>query len=204
MTGLPLQLNGLHTESGIPGIGKLPWGSHFCHFYRNKRELTESLVPYFEAGLNNHERCLWITAEPLPAAEARAVLEQRIPVLPSLIEAGKIIIRDFRDWYVSSIGEDISEAWVRQEQAALRDGCSGLRVAGNAGFLTRDQWDDFADYERKVNKLFEGRRIIAFCSYDLRRCQATDIFEVVRNHRFTIDRLHGKWEVVESDLHGPR
>jgi len=202
MTGRRLQSNAVHTDCGIPAIGKIPWGSHFCHFYRGKRDLADSLVPYFEAGLNNNERCLWITAEPFPAAEARAELEKRVPVLPELIEAGKLVILDFKDWYGhGSNDEAITQAWLRQEQSALADGCDGLRVAGNAGFLTRDHWDDFAEYERKVNAVFEGRRIIAFCSYDLRRCRATDIFEVVRNHRFTIDNRDGTWEVLETDLH---
>ena len=130
-------------------------------------------------------------------------LENRVPHLAGLIEAGKIVILEFKDWYgTGSNGEDVTNAWLRQEQAALADGFEGLRIAGNAGFLSTEHWADFAAYERKVNEIFEGRRIVAFCSYDLSRCGASDIFEVVRNHRFTIDCRDGKWEVLESTLRG--
>lgn len=187
-----------HTDCGIPAIGEIPWGSHFCHFYRGKGELVDSLVPYFEAGLQNNERCLWITAQPFVAEEARAELERRVPHLTGLIERGSIAIRNFEDWYAPGSKQgDVSQAWIRQEAHALADGFSGLRVAGNAGFLEREHRLAFSDYERKVNKLFEGRRIVALCSYDLRQCQATDIFEVVRNHGFTIDFRDGLWEVIE-------
>jgi hypothetical protein len=193
-----------HTDCGIPAIGEIRWGSHFCHFYRGKDELVDSLVPYFEAGLQNNERCLWITARPFLAEEAHEELQRRVPHLAGLIERGDIVIRNFDEWYTSgSKQEDVSEAWIRQETRALADGFSGLRVAGNAGFLEREHRLAFSDYERKVHKLFEGRRIVALCSYDLLQCQATDIFEVVRNHGFTIDRRDGRWEIIESSDSGP-
>lgn len=188
-----------YTDCGIPSIGKIRWGSHFCHFYRGKDELLESLVPYFEAGLKNNERCLWVTSEPFRAGEACGELEKRVPQLASLIEEGQIEIRDFGDWYQSETKlDDVAGAWMQQEQDALAQGFVGLRVAGNASFLKRELWTEFSEYERKVNRLFEGRRIVALCSYDLRQCQVSDIFHVVRNHRFTIDRRDGVWEVLET------
>lgn len=188
-----------YTECGIPLIGRIRWGSHFCHFYQGRDELRESLVPYFEAGLKNHERCLWVTAEPFLAGEARRELEMKVPQLANLIEEGNIIIRDFADWYRSGTNlDDVAGAWIQQEQDALAQGFAGLRVAGNASFLKRELWTEFSDYEKKVNRLFEGRRIVALCSYDLRQCQVSDIFHVVRNHRFTIDRRDGVWEVLET------
>jgi len=46
------------TPCGIPGIGDIPYGSHLCHFYAQRRDLIDSLVPFFEAGLENNEHCL--------------------------------------------------------------------------------------------------------------------------------------------------
>jgi quercetin dioxygenase-like cupin family protein len=58
------------TRCGLPGIEHVPFGMHACHFYRNRNELVAAMVPYFIAGLRENERCLWITAPPLPAHEA--------------------------------------------------------------------------------------------------------------------------------------
>jgi hypothetical protein len=62
------------TRCGLPGIEHVPFGMHACHFYRNRNELVAAMVPYFIAGLRENERCLWITAPPLPAHEASQAL----------------------------------------------------------------------------------------------------------------------------------
>jgi hypothetical protein len=52
-------------KSGIDIIGDLPWGAHFCQFYQTKEDLMDILVPYFKAGLENNEFCLWFTLYPV-------------------------------------------------------------------------------------------------------------------------------------------
>src|SRR5436309_2541630 len=92
------------TDCGVPGIKPVLYGSHLCHFYPSRQELVESLVPFFQAGLLNNERCLWVTAEPLPAAEARMELARMAPDLEVRIESGQLRIIDGREWYESSSG----------------------------------------------------------------------------------------------------
>jgi hypothetical protein len=50
-------------NSGIGVVGNIPWGTHFCQFYQTKKELIEGIVPYFRAGLENNEFCIWVTSE---------------------------------------------------------------------------------------------------------------------------------------------
>jgi hypothetical protein len=45
------------TRSGLPILGDLFWGSHFCHFYETTSGLADCLVPYFKAGLDSGEAC---------------------------------------------------------------------------------------------------------------------------------------------------
>src|SRR5207245_6405722 len=41
-------------DTGIQGVGKIAWGSHFCNFYDNQIDLADCLVPFFKAGLDNN------------------------------------------------------------------------------------------------------------------------------------------------------
>ena len=66
------------THFGLPGIGRIPFGMHTCHLYNNRDQLVAALVPYFVAGLRGNERCLWITAPPLPASEAISALRDKM------------------------------------------------------------------------------------------------------------------------------
>jgi len=61
-------------NTGIDVMGAVPWGTHFCQFYQTREDLLDTLVPYFEAGLENNEFCMWITAEPLSTQECCLIM----------------------------------------------------------------------------------------------------------------------------------
>jgi len=79
-------------NSGIACVGEIPWGSHFCQFYKTNEDLADALVPYFKAGLDNNEQCLWVTSEPLHAEDARAALRNAVPDLSAREKRGQIEI----------------------------------------------------------------------------------------------------------------
>jgi hypothetical protein len=189
------------TECGIPGIGSIPFGIHLCHFYPRRQDLVDSLVPYFAAGLRNNERCLWITAPPLPASQAEAELMRALPGLEVKIKEGQIRIIEAAEWYVSAKGMDQNEdakRLLQEEEKALAEGYQGLRLTGNASFLTPEGWDAFMNYESAIDRAFRRRRIVALCSYGVHQCQATHVLEVIRNHHYTLDRRDVNWEVIRS------
>lgn len=189
------------TESGLPNVGELDWGTHFCHFYRDREDLVDSLVPYFKAGLEGNESCLWITSEPFRAEDARSVLQEAVPDLDRRLAAGQIEIRDYQDWYRRNAEADpdgVIQGWLSRCSQALERGYNGLRLTGNTYWLEKRGWQDFADYERRVNETFRHHRIIGLCSYCLGRCSQEEVFDVVRNHEFTLVRRAGEWEHIET------
>jgi hypothetical protein len=42
-------------STGISVVGDVPWGTHFCSFYKTKQDLLDILIPYFKTGLENNE-----------------------------------------------------------------------------------------------------------------------------------------------------
>ncbi|KKK60362.1 hypothetical protein LCGC14_3025110, partial [marine sediment metagenome] len=73
-------------NSGIDVIGNTPWGTHFCLFYQTKEDLIDILVPYFKAGLENNEYCMWVTSEPLNKKEAEKAIRRAIPNFDEYLE----------------------------------------------------------------------------------------------------------------------
>jgi hypothetical protein len=65
-------------RSGIDVVGDMPWGTHFCQFYDTKDDLLEILVPYFKAGLESHEACVWVVSK-LTEKDARNALRNALP-----------------------------------------------------------------------------------------------------------------------------
>jgi hypothetical protein len=187
------------TRCGLPGVEHIPFGTHGCHFYGNRDELVAALVAYFVAGLRGNERCLWITAPPLPARDALPALRAAWNRADDAIRDGALRIFDFEHWYAGSAnlkGLDVVELWLREEERALAEGYNGLRINGNASFLKPDDWASFMEYEQAVTERFRGRRIVALCSYALAQCNDQQISEVMQTHHCAFEHLDGDWQVV--------
>ena len=187
------------TQSGIFDIGKIAWGSHFCHLYADKTDLVHVLVPYFLAGLLNHERCIWITAQPYGVAQATADLGQALPELGQMKSRGQITICGFEEWYLRPelSKETTIQRWLTEEERALQDGYNGLRISGNTSFVDGRAWSAFMDYERRINDGLQGRRVIALCSYDASKFRNSHDADVAENHHFRISRNRESWEIFD-------
>ncbi|MGC4066790.1 MAG: MEDS domain-containing protein [Polyangiaceae bacterium] len=64
--------------TGIDIIGGAPWGTDFCHFYADEAELAAVVVPFFKAGLETNEHCVWVTAPPFDARRAYDALSREV------------------------------------------------------------------------------------------------------------------------------
>jgi hypothetical protein len=64
-------------------------------------------------------------------------------------------------------------------KSALAEGYNGLRITGNASFLTPGGWGTFMEYEQAVSARFNGRSIVALCSYAQAQCNDQQMSEVM-------------------------
>lgn len=191
-------------SSGIPGVGDVQWGAHFCQFYQDANDLADTLIPYFAAGLADNEFCLWVTSEPFGTEDALAAMRKAVPDLGDRLDKGQIEVFGHREWY-GRLGQrgrsgasGVLDHWLDMEKRARDRGFAGLRLTGNTAWLERSGWDEFVAYERAVNEAFARFRIIGLCTYCLGRCCAQDVLDVVENHQFAIARRRGGWEVIEN------
>jgi hypothetical protein len=187
--------------SGIECLGNVTWGSHLCQFYSNGQELADTLAPYFAAGLQQDEFCLWVTSEPSGVEGAKTGLREAAPNLGRYLDIGQIEVWDCHDWYLRGGHFDADRVfgqWVEREERALDSGYKGLRITGDTAWLEKEDWPDFMAYEAEVNRLLRQHRIIGLCTYSLDRCAAHGVLEVIRNHEFSLTRMGGQWETIAS------
>ena len=189
-------------NTGIPIIGDVPWGTHFCQFYQTQQDLIDILVPYFKAGLENNEFCMWVTSEPLGAAEAKAALSQQLDNAGDYIRRGQLEILDYSQWYTLGgkfESDRVLRGWVDKLDGALQRGWDGLRLTGNTFWLEKSGWQDFYEYEATVDGVIGRYRMLAICTYSLTKCGAAEIMDVVSNHEFALVKRAGKWQVIEQE-----
>jgi hypothetical protein len=187
-------------KSGITLVGDVPWGTHFCQFYTTKKDLLDILVPYFKAGLENNEACVWVTSDFLTEADATKALTRNVPSFTSLLAKGQMEIFPYTDWYLKGGSFDLNRTlkmWMEKHDEALSSGYAGLRVSGNPYWIdNKKDWDDFTCYEAEINNVIGGTNLLVLCTYSLKKCGVAEILDVIRNHQFALAMNQGVWQVV--------
>jgi hypothetical protein len=195
-----------YATTGLQSLGELPWGSHVCQFFSTGSDLRDSLVPYFKAGLENDERCLMVAMEPFTVDHARSALRAAVGDFDRRERRKQIEIHDVRAWYNSDSvinGEEIVTGLLASEEQARADGYNGFRTHGNIGWLGRNQWEDFQDYEAGVTRGLRGRRMISMCSYCLDSCGSKELLDVTTRHSHALTRQRDGWSCVAVTPHEP-
>jgi PAS domain S-box-containing protein len=191
-------------KSGIEVLGDIPWGSHICQFYETEKDLLELLIPFFKAGLENNEFCLWVVADPLTKENVTNELKKAIPNFENFLRRESIEILSHHEWYLNKktfnpkeIINELNERLV----IAVKKGYEGMRVNGNESWLQQQDWKDFMKYERELNSALRGKRMIVLCAYPLETSNAAAILDIVHAHQQVISKRNGEWQVVETAMH---
>jgi excisionase family DNA binding protein len=185
-------------------LSDISWGAHICQLYHTKQDLIDILAPYFKAGLENNELCIWLTSEPLTAHEAIVALSKVVEGISNYINEGRIEILDQRDWYTRAgkfNGNSVLLSWLKKEGLALSKGFNGLRICAQTLDLQPWQWNKLIGYESVVDSIIRRHKVMTICSYSLDQYSAPDIIEIVSNHRFIILKRGTEWELIDNTGH---
>jgi len=188
-------------HTGIDPLGTMPWGTHVCLFYETKQDLLDTVIPFFKAGLESNELCVWAVSEPATMDDAKNALSDAIPSFERLLAVGSINIHPGREWYLKRDRLSVKRvlrAWNEKLQYAVARGYDGMRASGNAFWLETEHWKSFCEYESELDQFLAGQPMNALCTYPLTATKSTDVLDVVRAHQFTLVRRKGDWEFIEA------
>jgi len=191
-------------KTGVDVVGDMPWGTHFCLFYETTADLLETTVSYCKAGLESHEFCLWVVAEPLAVEDARRALQRAVSDFDRYFADHSIEIVAAHDWYLQDGTFDLNRViggWNEKLARASARGYAGVRVTGDTAWLEKKDWKDFCEYEESLNQAVANQRLAVLCTYPLAACGAAEILDVVRTHQFAVTKRRGGWDVIETAGH---
>ncbi len=188
-------------STGIGVVGDVPWGTHFFLFHETKEDLIDACIPYFRAGLESGELCMWAIGDPLKEEEVRYCLRDAIPHFDDYFESRSIEIVRGREWYMTGDDLDlerVTKGWKQKIQRALNGGHAGFRLSADTAWLDKRDWKQFCEYEKEVNDSISDTPMLALCTYPLSGSAAVEILDVARTHQFALARRNKAWEVVET------
>lgn len=191
--------------SGIEIIGDLSWGTHLCQFYQDIEKLVEILIPYFRAGLENSELCIWILpSHNLTASDletAKGLLRKGIPNFDYYLEKGQIelIFHAKQDLKEGAFKVQSNlERLIEKANQALASGYEGLRLARDGGFWQAGNPDAHASYENSLNAFIRNLPVLALSTFSLESCSPIDIVEIAASHDLSLGKKNGRWKQIKN------
>ncbi|MFH0768811.1 MAG: DNA repair protein RadC [Chloroflexota bacterium] len=191
-------------EMGIGALGAVPWGTHVCLFYDTKEDLLETLVPYFKAGLENNEFCMWVFSESLNKQECNRAMQTAVADFARYQRKHQLEIIPYREWYLKGGVLDLQrvlDAWMDKLQRAVEAGYDGMRITGDTTWLGKRDKRRFAEYEAEVNNVITKYNMLAFCTYSVSHYTASEVLNVMLNHQLTLFR-RGSTLVLRETMAG--
>jgi signal transduction histidine kinase len=188
-------------KTGINALGSVAWGTHVCLFYRAKEDLIKILVPYFKAGLENNEFCMWITSNLLDPTEAKNAMKKTMPDFDKYLRKGQIEILPHDQWYLDHgifDKERVIKDGMDKLNEALLNGYAGMRVTGDTAWLDKRTWKAFNDYENEINAKIDKYDMVAVCTYSLDQCEAAEIVDVANAHQLALVGKRREWRLVKN------
>jgi DNA-binding CsgD family transcriptional regulator len=198
--------NGLR-PTGIVVQDKIPWGTHLCLFHETKEDLLDTMVRYFRAGLENKEFCLWILQPSISRREAVDALRRGVPDFDRYLSEGQIELASQDGWYKNDGSFDLATVigrFRKKLEEGLSRGYVGLRANGSSAWLHAADPMTFREYEKKLDNLIAGQKMIVVCSLSLQESNSAQILDAARAHQLTAALRDGSWEVIETHEAGKR
>lgn len=194
-------------QSGIRVLGEIPWGTHVSIFYDTPQDLLDILVPYFKAGLQRHEYCLWVISVPpdlVTKEQALAALRQALPDLDRYLTEGSMEIIPREEWFLEGGTFDLARVvkrYTEKMNQAVLEGYAGMRFDGGSAWLLESGANTLREFEYELDKVIARQRLIVLCNFPLAAVSGDTVFDMAGTHRYTIARRSGQWEtLVGSEL----
>jgi len=181
------------------GLDWLRAGDHVCQFYASAEDLAEVLIPFFKAGLERNESCLWIAGNLYGVERASSDMRAAVADFDQRATVGQIQIVDQGEWHAKYGALSVAgrvQSFLSWKDGALASGYTGIRSGGDLSSLHEGNLDAFLDYERAVDNAFQHQPIVALCCYCLTKCSGKCLLDAVACHGFGLAKRRGRWMPV--------
>jgi hypothetical protein len=174
-----IELEGGIVKAAAP-LFRFKQGDHICVFYEDENALLDFLIPYFEEGLRNGERC-FCAQTPNMVERIRKRLTKNGAVDLSALELHST------DEVYFSTGAFAPVALMGLLKSSIAEatalGFKGIRMAGEMSFAANGlcECDQLLEYERLVEEAFPSHPVVGVCQYKISSFQP-DVLECVLQH----------------------
>lgn len=177
---------GMNQTQRMEYCASLKPGDHISCIYRTKEELFSLMIPFFAAGLKQHNKCVYVLDDDTQEEIRTALAGAGIDLAPYL-SGGQFVFVPKEEVYLKNgtfSARYVTDALLDMESQTLREGYKALRVTGGTSWLQEhtETIPELMNYEANINHAIENRAIIALCQYPEYKFDARLLIDVLRTH----------------------
>jgi len=182
-------LEALQSGSEFRGPAAPPDGhycnDHFAQIHESDAERFAAAVPFVRHGLEAGERVMYVVETHREATVRDALRDGDIDV-DAALEAGQLSFHTPDETYLRNETFDPDEmiAFYEEAVAAATADHDALRIVAETTWLDPDvvSFEQFMEYESRVNRLFAAEDCLALCQYDRRGFSPEFIQRIIESH----------------------
>jgi signal transduction histidine kinase/AmiR/NasT family two-component response regulator len=171
----------------------LQHGDHICHLYSTDEERRKVTAPYIKKGIRKNEKILYITDTSTVEEVKRWMQDEDIDV-ETLITRNQLAIVTSTMAYAPEgrFDPDPSLQLMRDSAiAAVKEGWSGLRGAGEMGWALRGipGTEHLVSYEAKINQMMmtvPPFPITGMCQFNISQFQPAIVMQILMSHQYVV------------------
>ncbi len=160
-------------------------GRHLYQFYKTHDDYLQILMPFFAAGLEKGDACLWLASEKIGIEKIENLFREKYPEFSMLVKSPQFQITSAEDWYLIN-GRFSEEHATQNAQRYVKfiqnQGFKRLRGAGDAGVIPREDWGSLEAYEKNIDLFVKSMPVIGLCAYPILDCSLKETRMVIDCH----------------------
>ncbi len=191
-----LEAAGVAVGSTPQQLARLAEGKHVCFIYETFEEQMATFGPFLRMGLEQGERCVYITDEHTREEVLEALRAHDVDVERALGH-GALILASARETYLrwgQVVPENLLDLLRQLEAEAVAAGFKALRVTAEATWALGSDArpEQFIRFESLLNRFYPGSHSSGLCQFNRKRFPPELIRDVLRTH---------PWTIVEDEVH---
>ncbi len=166
-------------------LNDLEFGDHLCFIYENQEEQYQLIIPFLLFGLNNNEKCIYITNENTKENIIQAF--KKVDELEKYVKLKQLEFFTKEEIYLQSghfDPERILNLLIQMEKLAIEEGYKGLRVTGEMTWILTGlpKVERILEYEAKLNYFLQKSKCITLCQYNKTKFLPKFLLDIIYTH----------------------
>jgi signal transduction histidine kinase len=186
-------------DSGLNKLGLVPYGSHICSFYSNPNNFNKHISKFFRNGLENNEKCIWISSNIYDNEKVRNLLVDHIPDIEKTFKNENLIIESYKNVYFDENHQLLSQipnGFIKYIEEVTED--TPIRLFSDLSWVGEEDFKNIMNLEISLNNITKDYKITVLCGYLLESYSRFELIQLSSVHDYVLLSDNNQFKIIQN------